>query len=106
MLSSTAQRRHSFVVGKLPDFSTLSENPLAEALIENTRTPVDEQVAFRIDFPEWRGSHEDRDRRLIDAMAQRERTLDLAKQFRLSPARISQKRREFMESWECFGEGS
>ena len=62
MLNEHAQQRHGFCVGKLPDFSTLSENPLAEALIDNTRTEVPEQVCFRIDFPSWLGT---RDRHAI-----------------------------------------
>ena len=36
-----------------PDFSTESSNPLVEAFTDNTQTPVDEAVAFRIDFPAW-----------------------------------------------------
>jgi hypothetical protein len=102
VLSEQAQQRHGFYVGKLPDFSTESGNPLAEALIDNTQTPPPDAAAFRIDFPAWRGLHCRRDRGLIDAMAQGERTLDLAKQFKLSPARISQMRREFAEGWETF----
>jgi hypothetical protein len=102
VLNELTQQRHSFTVGKLPDFATLSENPLQDALIDNTASPVPDQVQFRLDFPAWRGLHCRRDRRLIDAMAQRERTLDLAKQFKLSPARISQLRRAFQESWLRF----
>jgi hypothetical protein len=104
VLSEQAQQRHGFNVGKLPDFSTLTDNPLAEALADNTQTPPPDAAAFRIDFPAWRSTHCRRDRGLIDAMAQGERTLDLAKQFRLSPARISQMRREFAEGWEAFHE--
>jgi hypothetical protein len=44
VLSPVAQRLHGFVVGKLPDFSTLDGNPLEEALIDNTVSPVPEQV--------------------------------------------------------------
>ena len=53
VLSPLAQRRHAIEVVKLPDFATLSGNPLDEALHDNTRSPVDEQAAFRIDFAEW-----------------------------------------------------
>ena len=44
VLSPVAQRLHGFAVGKLPDFSTLDGNPLEEALIDNTVSPVPEQV--------------------------------------------------------------
>ena len=65
VLNEHAQQRHGFYVGKVPDFSTLSENPLAEALIDNTRSPVPEQVMFRLDFPAWLRTRTQRDRRLI-----------------------------------------
>jgi hypothetical protein len=45
VLSPVARRRHGFAVGRLPDFSTLSANPLVEALVDNTQTPVPEQVS-------------------------------------------------------------
>jgi hypothetical protein len=43
-LSPLAQRRRGFCVGTLPDVSTMTGNPLDEALHDNTRTPVPEQV--------------------------------------------------------------
>jgi hypothetical protein len=101
-LSPLAQTRHDFVVEKLPDHSTLSANPFAEALRDNTRTPPPEQAAFRIDFPAWLATLTARERRLIRAMARDERTLDLSKRFELSPARISQLRREFHDDWRRF----
>lgn len=39
---------------------------------------------------------------MIRAMSQNERTTDLSKQFEVSPARISQLRREFHDDWERF----
>ena len=51
VLSPQAQQRKGFAVGKLPDYSALDGSPLSEALHDNTRTPPDEQCAFRIDFP-------------------------------------------------------
>jgi hypothetical protein len=101
-LSPLAQTRDNFVVEKLPDVSTLSTNPFAEALRDNTVTPVCDQVQFRIDFPAWLATLTTRERRLIRAMARNERTLDLSKRFELSPARISQLRREFHDDWRRF----
>jgi hypothetical protein len=101
-LSPLAQTRHDFVVEKLPDVSTLSANPFAEALRDNTRTPPPEQAAFRIDFPAWLQTLTARERRLVRAMAHNERTLDLSKEFELSPARVSQLRREFHDDWRRF----
>ena len=104
MLSPLAQRRHRFTVGKLPDQETLSANPLRDALADNTVTPVDEQVAFRLDFPQWLSAYPDRDRRLaLDLMAG-ERTLDMADKYALSAGRISQMRTQFHDSWTRFQE--
>src|SRR5689334_9786417 len=44
-LSPVAQRRHGFAVGQLPTISTLNGNPLFDALHDNTRSAVPDQVA-------------------------------------------------------------
>ena len=102
VLNEHAQQRHGFYVAKLPDFSTLSENPLAEALIDNTRSPVPEQVMFRLDFPAWLRTRTQRDRRLIGDMMIGQRTLDLSRKYGISPGRVSQVRREFHDDWQRF----
>ncbi len=102
VLSPRAQQLHRFTVATLPTFSTLTANPLTEALADNTRTPVDEQVAFRLDFPAWMTTYDQRRRDIIEGMASGERTQDLAERFRVSSARISQMRFEFWMSWESF----
>jgi hypothetical protein len=101
-LSPLAQARHGFAVGKLPDFETLSSNPLHEALHDNTRSPVDEQVCFRLDFPRWLVRLGDRRRRLAQDMALGHRTQDLAKAYGLTQGRISQLRRELHLDWTLF----
>jgi hypothetical protein len=39
---------------------------------------------------------------MIREMANNERTLDLSKEFEVSPSRISQMRREFLDGWKRF----
>lgn len=102
VLSPVAQARHGFVTQSLPACDAGAGNEALEALRDNTRTPPPEQVAFRLDFPRWRRTRSRRDRRLIDRMMAGERTLDLASTFRVSPARVSQLRREFHADWERF----
>lgn len=102
VLSERAQQRKGFTVGKLPDYSTLSDNPLQAALTDNTVSPVIDQVQFRCDFPAWTKSRCRRDRRLIHDMATGERTQDLARRFHLSQARVSQLRREFKDDYDRF----
>jgi hypothetical protein len=102
VMNERTQQRRGFTVCKLPDCSTLNTNPLSEALIDNTQSPVPDQVAFRCDFPAWLRTHSQRDRRIIQDMARSERTLDLAQKYGLSRARISQKRSEFHDDWNRF----
>ncbi len=101
-LSELAQQRHSFYVSKLPDVATLESNPLDEALVDNTRSPVPEQVHFRLDFPAWQRTLEPKKRRISSAMAVGHRTLDLAIRFKVSQGRISQLRQELRNSWREF----
>jgi hypothetical protein len=89
-------------VCSLPTSGCLDETPFAEALRDNTQTPVPDAVAFRIDFPEWLAQYTERDRRMIEAMALGERTTKLARRFGVSEGRVSQKRRQFREDWERF----
>src|SRR5262245_8356358 len=102
LLSPVAQQKHGFAVGKPPDFSTLSDNPLSEALQDNTQTPPDEQAAFRLDFPAFLATLSEQHRQLLGCLMLGERTVDVARRFRRSPARISQLRREFHDAWLRF----
>ena len=101
-LSPSAQRRHGFLVSTLPEISTLSDNPLAEALHDNTRTSPDEQCAFRVDFRAWRATHTERNRQILHDLMVGERTSDVAGKYGLSPGRVSQLRREFHADWQLF----
>jgi hypothetical protein len=102
VLSPQARQRHGFAVRKLPDCSALDGSPLAEALHDNTRTPPDEQCAFRLDFPAWRATHAERDRRVLDDLMLGERTLDVAGKYGLSPGRVSQLRHQFLLGWRRY----
>jgi hypothetical protein len=102
VLSPLAQLRKGFAVCKLPDCSTLDGSLLDEALADNTQSPVVEQVCFRLDFPPWRASRNERDRRVLDDLMLGERTLDVAARHALSPGRVSQLRREFLTDWRRY----
>ena len=101
-MSGSTQRKRGFTVGSLPEGSIAAEGPFAEALQDNTVSPVPDQVAFRVDFPAWRRTRSERDRRVIDSMMGGESTAVLARLFNVSAARISQMRREFHEDWHSF----
>jgi hypothetical protein len=97
-----AQQKRHFAMEKLPDFSTLHGSHLEEALHDNTLSPVADQVTFRLDFPAWLARLTERDHAIVENLMVGERTLDVAGKYGLSPARISQKRREFCNDWQNF----
>ncbi len=105
VLSPLAQRRHGFATSPLPHYSTLSGNPLEDALADNTVSPVPEQVAFRIDFPDWLQTYDERRRRVIEDLMLGQRTLDVADKYQLSPGRVSQLGRLFHDGWRRFQDG-
>jgi hypothetical protein len=115
VLSPSAQQRRGFNVEYLPTSTrTPQENRYGlvhgqqmqdgfeERLRDNTQTPVPEQVCFRLDFPAWLETLTGRERRMVREMANNERTQDLSRHFELSPARISQTRRELHNDWSRF----
>jgi hypothetical protein len=102
VLSPVAQTRHDFVVEKLPDHEALTSNLLTLALHDNRKSPPDEQCAFRMDFPAWLALLGDRNRRIAEALMVGERTSDVADRHGMSPARVSQLRREFRQDWGRF----
>jgi hypothetical protein len=101
-LSPLAQQRRGFAVLSLPMANSMAGNLFDDALADNTQTPVPDQVGFRLDFPAWRLQRCERDRRLIDDLMVGERTLEVARRYGLSPARISQLRRAFHHDWLSF----
>jgi hypothetical protein len=102
VLSPLAQQRHHFTVRKLPDFETLSDNQLTEALADNTKSPPDETVCFKLDFAAWLDILTERDRSIAQDLMVGRRTIDVADKYGLSPGRISQLRREFCQDWQTF----
>jgi hypothetical protein len=111
VLSERAQKKHGFKVEALPvstrtchaDLNAVNGqrhlDAYEECLRDNTMTPPDEQAAFRIDWPAWLATRTERDRRIISDMALGNRTLALARRYGISPARVSQLRRQFHDDW-------
>jgi hypothetical protein len=102
-MSTRAQYKHGFLVQSLPQYETGDkDNEALDALRDNTRTPPPEQVAFRLDFPAWRKTRTERDRRVIDELMRGERTKDVSRKHGLTAGRISQLRRDFHHDWNRF----
>ena len=115
VLNPLAQRRHDFVVERLPVSTCRShesrysvplgqqaQDALEERLKDNSITPPPDAVAFKLDFACWLQTLTDRDRSIIGDMILDERTLDLARKFGVSAGRISQLRRQYRQDWRHF----
>jgi hypothetical protein len=102
VLSPSARRRHGFGVRRLVEHYAFEGGLVGEALRDNTRTPVPEQVSFRLDFPAWLRRRGRRDRRLVRALLRGGRTREVARQFGLTPSRVSQLRAELRADWARF----
>ncbi len=74
--------------------SLSAPDSLAEAVHDNTRTPVPDQVQFRLDFPAWVGSLVAAKRRVLDRLLAGDRTSEVAAVEGVSAARVSQVRAE------------
>jgi hypothetical protein len=94
VLSQHAQWKKHFVVDRLDQWR--------EAVLEDHRTPVPDQVCFRLDFPRWLASLSSRDRQVAQSLAIGDSTAAVARRFSISAARVSQLRREFHAAWLRF----
>jgi hypothetical protein len=101
VLSPYARRRKQFVVQHLDRFDKRRDE-WRELLVEDTCTPVPDQVAFRIDFPDWLSRQTNRRRRIAEALAVGNTTSDVARRFGISAGRVSQLRQHFRRSWREF----
>lgn len=97
-LSRHAQISKGMKVERL-DVRCRETNDWLQPLVEDRRTSVLDQVALRMDVPVWLSGFARRTRRIARDLALGFSPGDVAKKYRLSPARISQIRRELYESW-------
>jgi hypothetical protein len=98
VLSSSIQRRHGVRVMHLDS----DEARLSEALRDDTRTPVPDQVAFRVDFPAWLRTLTERHRRMAAALARGDAAKEVARRFGVSPVRVTQLRQYWQRQWQVF----
>lgn len=101
VLSRYAQRRKHFYVERL-DHRDEESGEWLEVIAEDGRTPVPDQAAFLIDFPDWLRRLSRRNCRIAKALAMGNTTGEVARRFHLSPGRVSQLRSEFYQSWQDY----
>lgn len=101
LLSPYCQRRKGLIVERLD--SVVSEYGLCHAmLLEDRRAGPAATAASRIDFVAWLKTLPARIRKIALLLATGESTQAAARRFSLSPARISQLRRELRAAWQRF----
>jgi len=114
VLSPRAQRRHGFQVQSLPISTRRAHEEVhsslrgqremdafEERLHENRRTPVPEQAAFRIDWPEFMRSLSQRDRRLAMFLSLGNSAKQAAEKFHVSQGRVTQLRQGWCREWRA-----
>ncbi len=101
VLSGYAQRQKRFQVKRL-DRCADDSGPWSQALVEDYHTPVDQQAAFRLDFPAWLSRLAPRQRRIAEFLAAGNSTSQAARRFQMSAGRISQLRQDFHRDWLRF----
>ena len=99
--SEYAQRAKGIQVERL-DTRDESRGTWQEVVVEDKTAGPADIAAMRIDFAAWLKLLKPKIRRIAKALATGETTKDAARKFRLSPSRISQLRRELLDSWREF----
>jgi hypothetical protein len=102
VLSAACRRRHGFTVVAMPAGSPEVAPEIAEALAGHTKAPVPAQVQFRVDFGDWLARLPEVRRRIASRLAAGHRTQDVAAEFAVTPARISQLRTELRNDYLSF----
>jgi len=101
VLSPRARQCRGFTVGSYSEWGRHC-GVFEEALRDNTQTPPDQQACFRLDFQAWAATLSRRDRAMMLELASGERTQEVARRSGLSPARVSQKRRQLRDAWRRY----
>jgi hypothetical protein len=101
-VSSVACRQRKGVVLEQLDRWDDRKECWKEALLEDRHCTPAELAASRIDFEDWLQTLPHRQRQIALKLADGERTRDVAREFGLSSARISQLRSELQAAWEEF----
>jgi hypothetical protein len=104
VMSRSAQRLRGFQVEPIDHFDHQHEAWVQAIVVEDRRgraTPAD-VAAARLDTSAWLGTLSSRNRQVAKVLATGESTKLAARQFGVTPGRISQLREELRRSWERF----
>lgn len=109
-LSWRSQRQHDFIVHRLGhvrdalyDCLSPNEHPVWRlALLSDRRTPVVDQVRFRMDWSRFLSGQSDRTRQIVALLADGHRRTDVAEQFGTSASALTQRTQRLRRHWERF----
>ena len=99
--SDYTKRQKSICLERLDQFDE-SDGQWMEVLVEDRTAGPADTAASRIDFAAWLASMPSLRRKIAKFLATGGSRLDTARRFAVSPERISQLRREFLDSWLAF----
>jgi hypothetical protein len=99
--SRHCQLRSGLTLERLDRFDH-REHAWEEVVVEDRRAGPAEIACARLDIQEWFRRLTPKDRKIARYLAAGNTTTDAARRFRVSAARISQKRRQFLEGWKSF----
>ena len=102
--SEYCQRSKGVKVERLDSFDD-GDAEWREMLVEDRQATPADIAACRLDFAAWLETLPGRQRRIAETLSTGETTKVAAKKFRISPARISQIRREVSRELACFHRG-
>jgi hypothetical protein len=100
VLSPYAQRRKGFTVRSFREAGERSE--WQEQVVEVRRASPAEVAGFKIDFAEWLKQLTRSKRQVALRLVAGDTTGEAARRFRLTPARVSQLRKELRQNWGEF----
>jgi hypothetical protein len=101
VMSAYCQRRKGIMVEQLDHFDERSGD-WQELVVEDRHSTPAQVATTRVDFGEWLETLPKRTRRVAETLATGEATGCVARMFGLTPARISQLRRELFDTWCVF----
>ena len=99
--SDYCQNKKKFRVQRLDHYDS-EEGGWREILVEDRRATPADVAATRLDFAAWLQTLRRKERRVAELLSTGESTKVAARRFRISPARISQLRRELRNCWLTF----
>ncbi len=97
VLSEAARQMHGLQIDRLGYCAKCGE--WFEFIVDDRRTPVPDQAAFRCDFPGWLNTLSPQKRQIAEKLVVGHTTTEVAQACRISPGRVSQIRRELDDSW-------